>query len=92
MVGTMTVVGLDVDARSTQAAAIALLSGELRRERFGPGTERVVEWLSGVEGPVLVAYEAGPTGFGLARAAFAAGVEVMVVARSMSPRPGLRRA
>ena len=47
---TMTVVGLDVHARSTQAAAIDLLSGELRRERFGPGTERVVEWLSGLGG------------------------------------------
>jgi transposase len=67
MLETMTVVGLDVHARSTQAAAIDLLSGELRRERFGPGTERVVEWLLGLEAPVRAAYEAGPIGFGLAR-------------------------
>jgi transposase len=91
MVGTMTVVGLDVHARSTQAAAIDLLSGELRRERFGPGTEPVLEWLSGLGAPVRVAYEAGPTGFGLARAATAAGFEVIVVAPSKTPRaPGDR--
>ena len=86
MVGTMTVVGLDVHARSTQAAAIDLLSGELRRQKFGPGTEPVVEWLSGLAGPVRAAYEAGPTGFGLARVAAAAGVDVMVVAPSKTPR------
>ena len=74
MVGTMTVVGLDVHARSTQAAAIDLLSGELRRERFGPGTERVVEWLQGLVGPVRAAYEAGPTGFGFARLVSSGGV------------------
>jgi hypothetical protein len=73
MVETMTVVGLYVHARSTQAAAIDLLSGELQRERFGPGTERVVEWLSGLTGPVRAAYEAGPTGFGLARGGLGSG-------------------
>ncbi len=37
------------------------------------------------------AYEAGPTGFGLARAAAAAGIEVMVAAPSKTPRaPGDR--
>jgi transposase len=86
MVETMTAVGLDVHARSTQAAAIDLLSGELRRVRFGPGAEQVVEWLAGLDGPVRAAYEAGPTGFGLARAAAVAGVEVMVVAPSKTPR------
>ena len=35
MTGTMTFVGLDVHARSTHAAAIDVLSGELRRARFG---------------------------------------------------------
>jgi len=83
---TMTVVGLDVHARSTQAAAIDLLSGELRRARFGGGAEQVVEWLSGLAAPVRCAYEAGPTGFGLARVAAAAGVDVMVVAPSKTPR------
>jgi transposase len=89
--GTMTAVGLDVHARSTQAAAIDLVSGELCRARFGIGVEPVVGWLKGLPGPVRVAYEAGPTGFGLARAARAAGIELMVVAPSKTPRaPGDR--
>jgi transposase len=91
MVETMTAVGLDVHARSTQAAAIDLMSGELRRVRFGPGTELVVEWLAGLARPVRAVYEAGPTGFGLARVAAAAGVDVMVAAPSKTPRaPGDR--
>ena len=39
MTGTMTWVGFDVHARSTHAAAINTMTGELRRERFGPGLE-----------------------------------------------------
>lgn len=67
------------------------LSGELRRARFGAGTEEVVGWLGGLEGPVRAAYEAGPTGFGLMRAASAAGIDMQVVAPSKTPRaPGDR--
>jgi transposase len=87
----MTCVGLDVHARSTQAAAINLVSGELRRTRFGVGVEPVVEWLRELPGPVRAAYEAGPTGFGLARAARAAGIQLEVIAPSKTPRaPGDR--
>lgn len=46
----------------------------------------MVEWLGGLDGPVRAAYEAGPTGFGLMRAASAAGIEVQVVAPSKTPR------
>ena len=68
MTGTLTWVGMDVHARSTQAAAIDLVSGEVARVRFGPGVEAPVAWLSGLPGPVHACYEAGPTGFGLFRA------------------------
>jgi hypothetical protein len=37
MSGTMTYVGFDVHARSTHAAAIDVMTGELQRVRFGPG-------------------------------------------------------
>lgn len=91
MTGTMTWVGLDVHARSTHGAAINSLTGELSRARFGPGVESVIDWLGGLEGPVRAVYEAGPTGFGLARAAGRAGIEVMVCASSKTPRgPGDR--
>lgn len=86
MVGTMTWVGLDVHARSTHAAAIEALTGELKRARFGPGVAEPVEWLARLEGPVRACYEAGPTGFGLYRAARAAGVEIEVIAPGKTPR------
>jgi transposase len=89
--GTMTWVGLDVHARSTHAAAIHALTGELERVRFGPGAEPVVAWLAGLPGPVRAAYEAGPTGFGLKRAADAAGVHMQVIAPGKTPRAAADR-
>ena len=86
MAGTVTWVGMDVHARSTHAAAINLLSGEIERARFGPGVEAPVAWLSELAGPVHACYEAGPTGFGLYRAAVAAGVRIDVVAPGKTPR------
>src|SRR3954453_16836607 len=80
MAGTMTWVGMDVHARLTHAAAIDVLTGELTRVRFGPGVEGPIAWLAGLPGPVRGRYEAQPTGFGLHRAAAAAGLEVVGVA------------
>jgi transposase len=86
MTGTMTWVGLDVHARSTHAAAIDTMTGELRRARFGPGIDEPVGWLLGLAGPVRACYEAGPTGFGLYRAAVAAGIAMEVIAPGKTPR------
>src|SRR4051794_11687648 len=86
MAGTMTWVGLDVHARSTDAAAIDTMTGELTRMRFGPGTEGPLAWLGELSGPVRACYEAGPTGFGLYRAAAAAGIGMQVVAPGKTPR------
>ena len=86
MSGTMTFAGLDVHARSTHAAAIDVITGELVRARFGAGVEAPVAWLAGLPGPVRACYEAGPSGFGLYRAAVAAGVCVEVIAPGKTPR------
>jgi transposase len=88
---TMTWVGLDVHARSTHGAAIDSMTGELRRVRFGADSESVVEWLRELPGPVRAVYEAGPTGFALARAATAAGIELRVVAPGKTPRAAADR-
>jgi transposase len=73
--------------RSTWRAA----SGELRRARFGGGSGEVIEWLQTLPQPLRGCYEAGPTGYGLYRAAAAAGIECEVVAPSKTPRaPGDR--
>jgi transposase len=82
-----TSVGLDVHARSVSAAAIDGTTGELVKTRLSPGTEPIVAWLADLPGPVAVAYEAGPTGFGLARALTAAGMECTVAAPSKIVRP-----
>jgi len=86
MAGTMTWVGLDVHARSTHAAAIDVVTGELARARFGPGLEAPVAWLQELPGPVRACYEAGPTGFGLYRAALHAGIVMQVIAPGKTPR------
>jgi transposase len=86
MAGTMTWAGLDVHARSTHAAAIDSLTGELVRARFGPGVDGPIAWLAALPGPVRACYEAGPTGFGLFRAAEAAGVAIEVIAPGKTPR------
>ncbi|MGZ4248417.1 MAG: IS110 family transposase [Solirubrobacteraceae bacterium] len=86
MTGTMTWVGMDVHARSTHAAAISLMTGEIERMRFGPGVEAPVAWLAQLPGPVHACYEAGPTGFGLYRAAVATGIRMDVVAPGKTPR------
>ncbi len=63
-----TYVGLDVHARSVKGCAIDHETGEILRQSLAGNDAGIAEWVSGLPGPVLVVYEAGPTGFGLARA------------------------
>ncbi|GGU55018.1 IS110 family transposase [Streptomyces albospinus] len=55
--------------------------------RLSPRTDAVIAWVASLPGPVAVAYEAGPTGFGLARGLTAAGIRCVVVAASKIERP-----
>jgi len=82
-----TSVGLDVHARSVAAAAIDGVTGELRRARLTPSWDHIRSWVEQLDGPVAVAYEAGPTGFGLYRALTAAGIRCVVAAPSKLQRP-----
>src|SRR6195952_5485737 len=83
--------GLDVHARKTAAAAVQLGSGEVFKAQIAGSPVEAIGWLRSLPGPVRAVYEAGPTGFGLARAARAAGVEVMVCSPGAIPRqPGDR--
>jgi transposase len=82
-----TTVGLDVHARSVVACGIDTVTGELLRRRLCPAHGEVLGWLSQLPGPVAVVYEAGPSGFGLARAVRAAGVRCEVAAPSKLQRP-----
>ena len=82
-----TSVGLDVHARSVAAAAIDGDTGEFFQAKLTPSYEHVRSWLTGLPGPVAVAYEAGPTGFGLYRDLMAAGIRCEVVAPSKLQKP-----
>ena len=86
MVQSMSLVGLDVHASQTHAAILDMATGELRgvKLRMPPG--QVVEFLATLPGPVRAVYEAGPTGFGLARVAADLGIDVRVVAAGKVPR------
>ncbi len=54
---------------------------------MGAETDEIVAWVTGLPSPVAAAHEAGPTGFGLARALTVAGVRAVVVAPSKLQRP-----
>jgi transposase len=79
-------VGLDVHAAQTHAAVLDSVSGELRVQRLGGPPAEVVAFLEGLGPGVRAVYEAGPTGFGLARAARARGIELEVVAPGSIPK------
>ena len=84
-------VGLDVHARSVVAGVLDAGSGELRTLRVAVGSDELVAWLRELPAPVRVAYEAGPTGYVLARACAEAKIACTVAAPSKIPRaPGDR--
>ena len=82
-----TSVGLDVHARSVAAAAIDGVTGELFQARLTPSHDEIRGWVRALPGPVAVTYEAGPTGFGLARALSGDGIRCVVAAPSKLQRP-----
>lgn len=82
-----TSVGLDVHARSVVVCALDGDTGEVFTRRLTPDRGEILEWLRSLPGRVAVAYEAGPTGFGLARFLTAAGVLCVVAAPSKLQRP-----
>jgi transposase len=83
--------GLDVHAARVVAAVVDGESGELCARRLSGQTEQVVAFCAGLPGPARVAYEAGPTGFGLARALEAAGIGCVVAAPGKIERPAQDR-
>jgi transposase len=81
-------VGLDVHARSVVAGVLDGVSGEVRSLRVPPGNAETVAWLETLPAPVRAVYEAGPTGYGLARACVGAGISCVVAAPSrIRPAP-----
>ena len=87
MFSERTSVGLDVHARSIVGCGLDTVTGEVVRRRLSPTVDGVLAWLAELPAPVAVAYEAGPTGFGLARKLTSARIRCVVAAPSKLQRP-----
>src|SRR3989442_5649356 len=86
MAKAKTVVGLDVHATRIVAAVLDVETGELSRFAMGGEAAGAAGFCAGLPRPVRAAYEAGPTGYGLARELARRGVQVVVAAPSKIPR------
>jgi transposase len=87
----LTFVGLDVHARSVVAGVLDGASGEVRSCSAPLATTELIAWLRAQGEAVSVAYEAGPTGYVLARACEAARIPCLVAAPSkIAAAPGDR--
>ena len=74
-------------ARSVMAEAVDWQTGQVFSQRLMPQPQVVLAWVAQLPGPVGTCYEAGPTGFDLARAFDGAGIDCAVVAPSKLERP-----
>jgi transposase len=83
--------GLDVHARSVLAVTVDGVSGETRMRRLSGATSEVVGFCAALPGPTRVAYEAGPTGYRLARARLECGIGCVVAAPGKIERPAQDR-
>lgn len=86
MAKARTVVGLDVHATKIVAAVLDVETGELQCFGMTADIEKAAGFCGALPRPVRVAYEAGPTGYGLARELARHGVECVVAAPSKIPR------
>jgi transposase len=86
MAKARSLVGLDVHARKIVAAVLDGETGELEVFAMNGESTNAAAFCSGLARPVRVAYEAGPTGYTLARELAKRGVECVVAAPSKIPR------
>jgi transposase len=82
----MTLVGLDVHALQTHAAVLDPVTGELSVRKLRMPPEEVVSFLAELGPGVRAVYEAGPSGFGLARAAREREIDLRVAAPGSIPK------
>lgn len=80
-------VGLDVHARTVEGCVLDADSGVITHRKLPAATPGIVGWVAALPAPQIATYEAGPTGFGLARQLKAAGITCLVAAPSKLQRP-----
>ncbi len=69
-------VGLDMHANETVCAVFDGATGEVETRRFLGRPHELLDWLGGLRQPLQAVYEAGPTGYGLARRARGRGLDL----------------
>ena len=80
-------VGLDVHARASMVAIFDQATGEVVTRRVAGRPHELLGVLREIPRPARMVYEAGPTGYGLARRARAEGIELEVCAPGRTERP-----
>jgi transposase len=80
-------VGLDVHARESTVAWLDQATDEVITRRVVGRPHELLPYLREIPRPARMVYEAGPTGYGLARRARAEGIEVAVCAPGKTERP-----
>jgi transposase len=83
---TLAKVGLDVHATQTHAAVLDPATGQLWTRRLQGPPAVSLKFLVSLGAGASAVYEAGPTGFALARAAAQSGIDVRVVSPGQLPR------
>jgi transposase len=86
MAKARSLVGLDVHATKIVAAVLDAETGQLQTFTMSGETGQAVEFCAALPALVRVAYEAGPTGYALARELVRRGVQCVVAAPSKIPR------
>ena len=86
MAKARSLVGLDVHATKIVAAVLDAETGQLQVFAMSGENAGAAAFCAGLPRPVRAAYEAGPTGYGLARELAKRGVECVVAAPSKIPR------
>ena len=88
---TTTFVGLDVHARKIVAAALDVMTGEVRNATFGYDHVAVADWVSSVDPAAKCVYESGVTGFDLQKKLIALGIDCVIGAVSKMIKPSADR-
>ena len=88
---TTTFVGLDVHARKIVAAALDVMTGEVRNAAFGYDHAAVADWVSSVDPAAKCVYESGVTGFDLQKKLTALGIDCAIGAVSKMIKPSADR-
>lgn len=77
-----TYIGLDVHAQSIVTCALNRVTGVIERAKMNADPVAVLDWIQKQEEGAKVVYEAGPTGFGLARFLLEHGIDCVIAAPS----------